>query len=304
MDVSALLQHINEQHGAAFTFMGRCAGGTHGAYELTEQQGRRAILKYGSGQEWLTRVTLSAAVVEALRLAGYPAPRDLFRGMAPGDLWYQVQEFVLGTPMSLPLSSTDLDHLLALNELQANLCSGEQPAWPDWSGYMHDLIFAGAYGWAEALQTYSEATRTLLQALQSEARPYAYVKASLSGTDVVHGDFLPANVLIHDDRVSAVIDISQAGRGTRAYDLARVLVWCYDDMDASLRWRLYERIATIASPAERTLCLISQIIDIIAFMVAHHPDATEPCTRRGWRVLMDLRLTNQRYGADLSTGQK
>lgn len=296
MDVNALLQHINERHGSAFSFLGRCAGGTHGAYELTEPQGRRAILKYGLGQEWLTRVTLAAAIAEPLRFIGYPIPRDLFRGMAPGDFWYQIQEFVFGTPMSLPLSSIDLDHLLALNELQANLCSSEQQAWPDWSGYVHDVIFAGASGWVDALQTYSGETRSLLQALHAAAQPYEH--ASLSGTDVVHGDFLPANVLLQDHRVFAVIDFSQAGCGTRAYDLARLLVWCYDDMDASLRGRLYERIVAIASPAERTLCLICQIIDLVAVMMTHHPEAVELCLHRGWRVLMDLRFISQRESAD------
>jgi aminoglycoside phosphotransferase (APT) family kinase protein len=98
--------------------------------------------------------------------------------------------------MTAPLAPTDLELLLALNDLQADHGRGVDHVWPDWSRYMQDVIFAGASGWTELLQTHSPVTRALLAALQAVALPYAGV--ALSTEDIVHGDFLPGNVLVRN----------------------------------------------------------------------------------------------------------
>jgi aminoglycoside phosphotransferase (APT) family kinase protein len=242
MDVAALLRHVNQQHGRAFSLVAKCDGGTRGAYEVAEGKAR-AILKFGRGQGWLTRIRRAESIAGPLRASGYPSPRNLVLGIAPDDSWYQVQELVPGAPMSAPLSPADLELLLALNDLQADRRASTEEPYPDWSRYILDVVFAGASGWTDALRSHSGETRALLAALQSAAAPHA--ATPLPSTDVVHGDFLPENVLVCDGHVSAVIDTAAMGYGTRVHDLARVLVWWYDDMVMPLRRRLADRLTEI-----------------------------------------------------------
>ncbi|MGN6565441.1 MAG: phosphotransferase, partial [Thermomicrobiales bacterium] len=199
--------------------------------------------------------------------------------------WYQVQEFVPGTPMSAPLTLADLELLLALNDLQADQ-RGADRVWPDWSRVMQDVIFAGASGWTGLLQTHSPATRSLLAALHAAVLPYA--GAALSTADIVHGDFLPGNVLVRDGQVAAVIDFSQMGYGIRAHDLARVFVWHYNDIPAFPRQHLADHIAAITTPAECTICLVYAVIDVLAYMIEQHPIAVEAWVQTGWEVLGGL----------------
>jgi hypothetical protein len=286
MEAATVLAQINEQHGRAFSLVGKCEGGTRGAYEVAEGGSQRAILKFGAGQGWLTRLQHAESIAAPLRAVGYPTPRNLALGTAPDDLWYQIQEFIPGAPMPAPLSPTNLEILIALNDLQANRHPDATEAYPNWSSYIRGVVFANESGWAGALQNYSQATQELLAVLQSTAA--AYADAELPTTDIVHGDFLPGNVLVHDGRLAAVIDTMAMGYGTRVHDLARVLVWLYDDMAAPLRQQLAERIAAISTPAVRTICLIGEIIDVVAFMIEHHPRAIERHVQNGWAILNDL----------------
>jgi aminoglycoside phosphotransferase (APT) family kinase protein len=286
MDVAALIQYINQRHGCAFSVVTRCAGGTRGAYELADASGRRAILKFGDALPWLSRLRQAETLGERLRAIGYPMPRTLFLDAAPSDVWYQVQEFVPGVPMTAPLTPADLELLLALNALQADQRRATDRVWPDWSRYMQDVIFASASGWTDLLQAHSPATRSLLAALHAVALPYADV--ALSTADIVHGDFLPGNVLVWDGRVSAVIDFAQIGYGTRAHDLTRVFVWRYNDIPAFPRQHLADHIAAIATPAERTICLVYAVIDVLAYMIEQHPEVVEAWVQTGWEVLGGL----------------
>ncbi len=91
---------------------------------------------------------------------------------------------------------------------------------------------------------------------------------------MVHGDFLPEHVLVRAGRVAAVIDTAALGYGPRVLDLARVLVW----------WH-----AAIATPAERAICVTRQVIDMLAFVIAHHPDDVAMMAERGQTVLAAFR---------------
>ncbi|HET8626213.1 MAG TPA: phosphotransferase, partial [Thermomicrobiales bacterium] len=186
------------------------------------------------------------------------------------------------------LTPDNLDLLLALNDRQANQHIATEQ---DWSAYVWRVVFAGESGWAAALRGNSPATADLLAAVEALTRRYR--DARLPTADVVHSDFSPDNVLVLNGRVIAVIDFAAAGCGTRAIDLARLLVWSYDDLDVSLRRRLYARIRDIVGGAGLTICLAEQLLDLVAYVIDHHtPADVERAIRRGWQILDELRAAD------------
>ena len=46
MNVATLLQLINEQHGTVFELLARYSSGEQGAFAITDQDGRRYVLKW------------------------------------------------------------------------------------------------------------------------------------------------------------------------------------------------------------------------------------------------------------------
>ncbi len=287
MTATELLAHINSRHGTTYSLGGKCAGGTRGAYEVVDAQSNPAIFKFGPDSRWLARLHQAEHVAARLRRVGYPTPRNLAVGVGPDGHWYQLQQFVVGVPIPGPLSPEHVQLLLALNDLQAAHHPPPGAGWADWSRHARDVVFADASGWASALHACSPQTRNLLHALQARARPF--VATPLPTDDVVHGDFLPENVLVRDGRVAAVIDTAALGYGPRVLDLARVFMWWYADMDHAARRLLRERIAAIATPAERAICLACQIIDVLAFVIEYHPGDVGAMVERGHAVLAAFR---------------
>ncbi|HEX5505577.1 MAG TPA: aminoglycoside phosphotransferase family protein [Thermomicrobiales bacterium] len=283
MEITELLRFINAAHGTSFSVVGKCAGGTRGAYEIADPTGRRAVLKSDPRPSWIAQLRRVVPITEHLRAIGYPTPRIHFVGVAPDGMPYYVQDFALGAPMAA-LTPDNLDLLLALNDRQANQHVATEQ---NWSAYVWRVVFAGESGWAATLRGHAPATADLLAAVEALTRRYRDTR--LPTADVVHGDFSPDNVLVLDGRVTAVIDFAAAGRGTRAIDLARLLVWSYDDLDASSRQRLHARIRDIAGVAGLTICLAEQILDLIAYTIDHHaPADVAQAVRLGRRLLDEL----------------
>lgn len=283
MEITELLRFVNAAHDTAFSVVGKCAGGIWGAYEIADPTGQRAVLKSGPRPSWIKQLRRVVPITEHMRAVGYPTPRVHFVGVAPDGMPYYVQDFAPGVPMAA-LTPDNLDLLLALNDQQADQHIATEQ---NWSSYVWRVVFAGESGWAAALRGHSPATAELLVAVEALTRRYR--DARLPTADVVHGDFSPDNVLVLDGRVTAVIDFAAAGRGTRAIDLARLLVWSYDDLDVSSRKRLHARIRDVAGVAGHTICLADQILGLVAYMIDHRaPADIEQAVRLGWRLLDQL----------------
>lgn len=292
MQVADLIGHINRHHNKSYVLLGTCAGGTRGAYELRDAQGQPAILKFGHEARWLDRLRQSERIAAHMRGRDYPIPPNFALGRIPDGGWYQVQQFVLGMPIATPLSPAYLDLLLALNDKQAGQHPPSENGWADWSRHAREVVFAGASGWADALRTFSPASRAFLRLILDQARPFA--TTTLPTNDVVHGDFVAENVLVHDGHVAAVIDFAAAGCGTRVLDLARLLVWWYADMAVAQRERLLEQITAIATPAERAICMAYGLIDVIAYVIDHYPDDVASIVDRGSQIMDELRARPSR----------
>jgi hypothetical protein len=223
-------------------------------------------------------------IVEALRARGYPTPRFLLGGRAPGSGSYHVQEWMPGAPVER-LTPGLLRQITDLIELQAGL-------WPDtdqdWSAYARAVVFAGESGWTAAMRAHSRATAALLGAVERATRPL--VGAPLPVADAVHGDLGAYNVLAARGRVTAVVDLASVGRGTRALDLAVLLGQGYAELGEGQRDGLYARMRAAAGPRGAAVCVAYQILNLVAYAVAEHPPQDVPKhVERGRRMLGDLR---------------
>src|SRR4051812_18547242 len=112
---------LNERHGSHFQVAGAYAGGEVGATRLVDPRGRRFVWK---GQP----AGLAPATTEALRAAGYPAPRYVLWG---DD--YHVQEDLPGAPVeTLATVPSDVARrLLELNEMQDGRGVDDDASWPE-----------------------------------------------------------------------------------------------------------------------------------------------------------------------------
>jgi hypothetical protein len=280
MDIIALLQYINERHGMSFRPLSKLAGGFQdGAYELVDTiTGQRAVLKPRFAP-------YAPPVVERLRQVGYPTPAWLCFGTTPDGTSCTIQEFVPGTPMQR-LTPIYLDQIFALNDLQANLNPNAKT--DHWSGYAWNVVFANESNWAANIQAYAPETAELLSALTAAVQPYREI--SLPTTDIVHGDFNPDNLLVNNGEITAIIDCTYAGYGTRVIDLATLLHYAYAfDYGDEVRARLYEQSMKIAGPAVLAVCLVYRTMAMLDWVIHRDTQAAVlSYVHAAWQMLEEF----------------
>ena len=108
---------------------------------------------------------------------------------------------------------------------------------------------------------------------------------------MVHADLsTPSNVLVRDGAVVAVVDIGNAGSGTRATDLT-ALVW-YSFQDPQLdgvRRRLWTRILDLVGWEGAAVLAATQILHMLEWRIrlGRH-DVVPAVVERGYRALDEL----------------
>jgi len=124
------------------------------------------------------------------------------------------------------LTAEFLAPLLALNELQTGQ-AGDCPR--EWPSTVVDSVLHGGVGFCllDTMRSYSAATNQLLDTLQAVVATHA-ADIDTRVDDIVHFDFTPANILVGDRHITGVIDWGGACAGDRAFDLATLLFYNYD----------------------------------------------------------------------------
>jgi hypothetical protein len=282
MDDQTLLEWINRRHQTSFRLAGKLDGGRQdGAHRLIDEvSGRPAVLKRAFAPS-------AIAAIQHLRALGYPTPEWLCWGTTPAGEQYLVQALAAGSPPAR-LTPAYLEQIVALNRLQA----GGNPA-PDqregsWSEYAANVVYANESGWADRLRGYSPASAALMAALDPIVAPYRDLE--LPNGDIVHGDFNLENILIADDRISAVIDAAFAGYGTRAIDLASLLHFAYVHAeDAALRQRLHAELIAAGGRAVQCVCLAYRCITMAGWAIEQMPpESVDDFIRAGQQIADDL----------------
>lgn len=261
-DISDVIRLINERHATSWSLVGRLPGGyLQGAYELRGPHGERAVLKWHPRDLPAAQLEAAARAVDGARTRGWPTPRWLAYGPLGQGAAYIVEEFVAGV-VPTQLSGDGLEQLLHANRLQADAHPQTEQ---DWSSYIHGVVFDGAADLTARMRA-RPVTAALLRRLERLTADARSVR--LPVTDMVHGDFVLRNMFVADGSLR-IIDTAHVGKGTRAYDLASLLLettvgggWADPAIEPK---RLEDECLSIAGPAGLHVCLAARMLYLLVF---------------------------------------
>jgi aminoglycoside phosphotransferase (APT) family kinase protein len=297
-----VLDDVARVIGAEVTVVSRLPGGVNRGATRVQLAGRAtAVLRAvpWAHPNHLDETLRAQRIVEHMRGVGYPTPAWLGVGATATHVWH-LMDFVDAAPAP-ELTPAIVEQLMEIIELQAGQASEPYDHW--------------SYAWRvatgqESAVTGKDVDETPEQSFlrQSIARlpEYSSVVAALverlrllcadappprEAPDMVGADLAtPSNVLVRDGAVVAVVDIGNAGSGTRATDLT-ALVW-YSFQGPQLdgvRRRLWTRILDLVGWEGAAVLAATHILHMLEWPIRlgrHHlvPGVVE----RGYRALDEL----------------
>jgi hypothetical protein len=282
MQPAQLLQHINAVHATTFDLLYAYPDGEQGAFALLDTWGRQGVLKWQSGAPDLHRAQQIRVITDLLCTHGYPAPRYLVIGSTPEGV-YSIQETLPGAPAG-QLTTAHLTRLLELNALQRGQgIAGLR----DWHTEAIQTVLCGGDGYClhTSLQHHTQRTAHLLTELQrlvaiNRDEPHR-------ANDLVHGDFQHANILVHNDQISGIIDWQEPGCGDCSFDLTTLLFYSYDD--PVMHEQLWQHALARTSLNLLTIYCAHLILRQVDWSLRHHDRPTGArYIRRAEALLQEL----------------
>lgn len=210
LDAGAAVTQLRELTGVRLEVEGPCPGGQVGAAYVRWPDGRRSVLTTrppGSA----AAAGRTGALLAVGREHGVPAPRYEMVQELP-DATVVVQELLPGSPPADPGRRT-VESMLAVNRRCRGILADRDDPAP--SLYLRED--GPGFCLHEPLAACNRRTARLLAEIEEVG---AAVPEHLSGTDLVHFDFHPENVLTdHGGTVTGVVDWDGAGRSHGYFDL-------------------------------------------------------------------------------------
>lgn len=257
----AVLSEANDTHGTRFQLDRRFDNGFQsGAWRLTDDSGRGAVLKWSSDRAWAPQIARAAGPVAKIRAAGYPTPEWLAVGTTASGFGYQIQEFVPGRNPS-QVGAHEARLLIGVLEMHAGLDPDPQRCW---SEYVTRMSAQRADLNREVAQTGPMGRRLVQVCEQLIAGHAVHGPVALPTGDLVHGDFRPGNILFGAERISGVIDIEALGSGTRAFDYATLLTG--GSLTPEAVHLLCAAGEQVAGPGVLAHCFAHVLLDLAAFV--------------------------------------
>ena len=137
------------------------------------------------------------------------------------------------------------------------------------------------------LSGYSSVVSALVERLRLVC---ADVPPPREAPDMVHTDLNPSNVLVRDGAVVAVVDIGNAGSGTRATDLTTLVWYTFQDpLLDGVRRRLWTRILDLVGWEGAAVLAAAQILHMLEVPIRHgRHDVVPGVVKSGHRALDEL----------------
>ena len=163
------------------------------------------------------------------------------------------------------LDARSLAQVADLNEMQAGAGAS---LLSDWPSLVVKSLSEGFQEWCvlDTLRTYSTETAEMLSEMQDYARTSERLR--VEQRDAVHFDFTSQNILVDAGEIAAVIDWEGCLAGDRAFDLATMLFYSYDQPEA--RARLSERLRDIAVAEVAALYLSHMVVRQLDWSIRKH----------------------------------
>lgn len=209
LDAPRLVEQINAAYDLRLRYAGPASGGNVGAAYVTDPAGRRSVLTWQPG----SRAEHHRGIADLLDIArkrGVPAPR-YEHVLQVGDAVALIQQLL---PGAAPTRVTPglIDQLVELNRrLRGALSDSPLPPTP-----LYLTESGPGFCIHETLAAFSDRTRRLLDWVHEVG---AASGTTMYGSDLVHLDYQPANVLVTGDAITGIIDWDGAGRGDGRFDL-------------------------------------------------------------------------------------
>lgn len=300
--LAEILDDVSRVVGAEVTLLGRLPGGVNGgATRVQLAGGAQAVLKAVPRAHLghLDETLRAQRVVEHMRGRGYPTPAWLGVGATATHVW-QLMDFVDAAPAS-ELTASLVEQLMEIIELQAGQASEPYDHWSyAWRVATGRDSAAAGQVLDEApehsllrqsiarLSGYSSAVSALVERLRLVC---ADVPPPRDAPDMVHADLAtPGNILVRDGAVVAVVDIGNAGSGTRAIDLTTLLWYSFrDPLLDGVRGRLWTRILDLVGWEGAAVLTAAHILHMLEIPIRDGRHDTVPgVVQRGHRALDEL----------------
>jgi aminoglycoside phosphotransferase (APT) family kinase protein len=277
-----VLDDVASVVGAEVTLLSRLPGGVNGGAMRVHLAGRaNAVLK---ATPWahpnhLDETLRAQRVVEHMRRRGYPTPAWLGVGATATHVW-RLMDFVDAAPVP-ELTPSLVEQLMEIIELQAGQASEPYDHWSyAWR------VATGQESAVAGLSGYSSVVSALVERLRLVC---ADVPPPREVPDMVHADLNPSNVLVRDGAVVAVVDIGNAGSGTRATDLTTLQWHTFQDPLDGVRRRLWTRILLVVGWEGAAVLAATQILLQLEWPIRRgRHDVVAAVVKRGHRALDEL----------------
>lgn len=277
-----VLDDVASVVGAEVTLLSRLPGGVNGGAMRVQLAGRaNAVLKAvpRAHPNHLDETLRAQRVVEHMRRRGYPTPAWLGVGATATHVWH-LMDFVDAAPAP-ELTPSLVEQLMEIIELQAGQASEPYDHWSyAWR------VATGQESAVAGLSGYSSVVSALVERLRLVC---ADVPPPREAPDMVHTDLHPSNVLVRDGAVVAVVDIGNAGSGTRATDLTTLQWYTFQDPLDGVRRRLWTRILALVGWEGAAVLAATQILHMLEIPIRHgRHDVVPGVVKRGHRALDEL----------------
>src|ERR671916_48098 len=286
--------------GVKLTLLSRLAGGVNGGAMRVQLAGRaHAVLKAvpRAHPNHLDETLRAQRVVEHMRRRGYPTPAWLGVGATATHVWH-LMDFVDAAPAP-ELTPSLVEQLMEIIELQAGQASEPYDHWSyAWR------VATGQESAVAGLDLNETPEQSLLRQSVAKLSGHSSVVSALverlrlvcadvppprEAPDMVHADLNPSNVLVRDGAVVALVDIGNAGSGTRATDLINLVWLTFQDPLAGVRRRLWTRILVLVGWEGAAVLAATQILHMLEVPIRHgRHDVVPGVVKRGHRALDEL----------------
>ena len=296
-----VLDDVASVVGAEVTLLSRLPGGLDVGAMRVQLAGRaHAVLKAWPQAHpgHLDEALRAQRVVGHMRRRGYPTPAWLGVGVTATHVWH-LMDFVDAAPVP-ELTPSIVEQLMEITELQAGQACEPYDHWSyAWRVATGQESAVAGLDFNETpeqsrlrqsvarLSGYSSVVSALVERLQLAC---AGVPPPREAPDMVHADLIPGNVLVRDGAVVAVVDIGNAGSGTRATDLTTLVWYTFrDPLLDGVRRRLWTRILVLVGWQGAAVLAATQILLQLEWPIrlGRH-DVVAGVVKRGHRALDEL----------------